>query len=46
MAQATLDMMMAKNSGLDDGEPRNAESSSPTTFRQWCEEVLKPAVLA
>lgn len=45
MAQATLDMMMAKNNGLDDGEPRTAESSSPTSFRQWCEAVLKPAVL-
>ena len=46
MAQATLDMMMAKNNGLDDGEPRTAASSSPTSFRQWCETVLKPAVQA
>jgi hypothetical protein len=22
------------------------ESTTPTTFRQWCEEVLRPAVLA
>jgi len=27
-------------------EPRTAEASTPTTFRQWCEEVLKPAVLS
>lgn len=46
MAQATLDMMMAKNNGLDNAEPRTPESSSPTSFRQWCETVLKPAVSA
>src|SRR5580692_4758249 len=27
-------------------EPLTPESTTPTTFRQWCEEVLKPAVLA
>jgi uncharacterized protein YbjT (DUF2867 family) len=46
MAQATADMMVAKNQGLDNAEPRTPESTTPTTFRQWCEEVLKPAVLA
>ncbi|MDO9411844.1 MAG: NAD(P)H-binding protein [Pseudolabrys sp.] len=46
MAQATLDMMTAKNNGLDNAEPRTAQSSSPTSFRQWCEAVLKPAVMA
>ncbi|MFI9386398.1 NAD(P)H-binding protein [Kutzneria sp. NPDC052558] len=40
------DMMTAKNSGLDQGEPRTPESSSPTSFRQWCEDVLKPAAAA
>jgi uncharacterized protein YbjT (DUF2867 family) len=44
MAQATLDMMVAKNNGLDTAEPRTPQSSSPTGFRQWCEAVLKPAV--
>lgn len=44
MAQATLDMMVAKNNGLDNAEPRTPQSSSPTGFRQWCEAVLKPAV--
>ena len=38
------DMMMAKRDGLDDAEPRTAESTTPTSFRQWCEEVLKPSV--
>jgi uncharacterized protein YbjT (DUF2867 family) len=46
MAQATLDMMVAKNAGLDNGEPRTPESTTPTTFRQWCEEVLKPAIFS
>jgi uncharacterized protein YbjT (DUF2867 family) len=46
MAQGMLDMAMAKNEGLDNAEPRTPESTTPTTFRQWSEEVLKPAVLA
>ncbi len=46
MAQATVDMMTAKDQGLDNAEPRTPQSTTPTSFRQWCEEVLKPAVLA
>jgi uncharacterized protein YbjT (DUF2867 family) len=46
MAQATVDMMTAKDQGLDNAEPRTPESTTPTSFRRWCEEVLKPAVLA
>ena len=46
MAQATVDMRIAKDQGLDNAEPRTPESTTPTSFRQWCEEVLKPAVLA
>ncbi len=46
MAQGMLDMMVAKNEGLDNAEPRTPQSTTPTTFRQWCEEVLKTAVLA
>ena len=45
MAQATVDMMVAKNEGLDNAEPRSPQSTTPTSFRQWCEEVLKPKVL-
>ena len=44
MAQATLDMMVAKNTGLDTAAPRTAEGTTPTSFRQWAEEVLKPAI--
>ena len=46
MAQGMLDMAMAKENGLDNGVPRTKEATTPTTFRQWCEEELKPAVLA
>jgi uncharacterized protein YbjT (DUF2867 family) len=45
MAQGTVDMMVAKDQGLDNAERRTPESTTPTSFRQWCEEVLKPAVL-
>jgi uncharacterized protein YbjT (DUF2867 family) len=46
MAQGMLDMMTAKDAGLDNAEPRTPEASTPTSFRQWCEEVLAPAVRA
>ena len=44
-ARGMVDMMVAKNNGLDNAEPRTPGTSTPTNFRQWCEEVLKPAVL-
>ena len=46
MVQGYLDMWVAYDQGLDTAEPRTPESSTPTSFRQWCEEVLSPAVLA
>jgi uncharacterized protein YbjT (DUF2867 family) len=45
MAQGMVDMAAAKNAGLDNAEPRTPQSTTPTSFRQWCEDVLKPAVL-
>jgi uncharacterized protein YbjT (DUF2867 family) len=45
MAQGMTDMAWAKNEGLDNAVQRTKENSTPTSFRQWCEEVLKPAVL-
>ncbi|WP_338043661.1 NAD(P)H-binding protein [Paenibacillus hamazuiensis] len=45
-AQGIIDMAAAAERGIYDAEPRTPQSSSPTSFRQWCEEVLKPAVLA
>jgi uncharacterized protein YbjT (DUF2867 family) len=44
MAQGYADLASAKNQGLDNGIQRTPENSTPTSFRQWCEEVLKPAV--
>ncbi|RSN29519.1 NmrA family transcriptional regulator [Amycolatopsis sp. WAC 01416] len=43
-AQGMVDMMAAKEAGIDTAAPRTPEATTPTTFRQWCEEVLKPAV--
>ncbi len=45
MAQGMIDMMVAKNEGLDHVVSRTPEASTPTTFREWCEATLKPAVL-
>jgi uncharacterized protein YbjT (DUF2867 family) len=45
MAQGQTDMAWAKNEGIDNAVKRTPENSTPTTFRTWCEEVLKPAVL-
>jgi uncharacterized protein YbjT (DUF2867 family) len=48
MAQGMIDMLVAKDDGLDHGvtrTPRHA-TETPTTFRQWCEDTLKPAVRA
>jgi uncharacterized protein YbjT (DUF2867 family) len=44
MAQGMVDMAAAKDAGLDNAEPRTRESTTPTSFRQWCEDVLVPAV--
>jgi uncharacterized protein YbjT (DUF2867 family) len=46
MAQGLVDMFDAKNRGLDTALRRSAESATPTTFRQWCEEELAPALTA
>jgi hypothetical protein len=45
MAQAMTDMAWAKNQGLDNAVQRTLENSTPTSFREWSEDVLKPAVL-
>jgi len=44
MAQGMTDMMYAKNQGLELGVARTSENTTPTSFRQWCEDILKPAV--
>jgi len=45
MAQGQTDMAWAKNQGIDNAVERTSDNSTPTSFRQWSEEVLKPAVL-
>jgi uncharacterized protein YbjT (DUF2867 family) len=46
MAQGLLDMAMAKAAGIDNAVARTPATATPTTFRQWCEDVLAPAVRA
>jgi len=41
-----VEMMHAKAEGVDNEEPRTPEGTTPTTFRLWCEEELKPALNA
>ncbi|MFI9533593.1 hypothetical protein ACIG56_10125 [Nocardia fusca] len=41
-----VDMMRAKDQGLDNGVPRTPQTTTATTFRQWCTTVLAPAVPA
>lgn len=43
MAQGMTDMAIAKNEGLDKAETRTRENTTPTSFRTWCETVLKLA---
>ncbi len=38
-----VDMMRAKNEGMDNDARRGAAAA--TTYRQWCEDVLKPAMV-
>ncbi len=44
MAQGMTDMAWAKDRGLDLAVSRTPENSTPTTFRQWCEDTLKVAI--
>jgi uncharacterized protein YbjT (DUF2867 family) len=46
IVQGMVEMMVAKDAGLDNAEPRTPQATSPTSFRQWCAEVLAPAVQA
>ena len=43
-AQGLVDMAAAQNDGIYDAEQLTSQPI-PTSFRQWCEEVLRPAVL-
>jgi uncharacterized protein YbjT (DUF2867 family) len=45
-AEGLVKMVEAKDRGLDSSEPRTPENTTPTSYRQWCSEVLKPALNA
>ncbi|MCH5585629.1 NAD(P)H-binding protein [Shimazuella sp. AN120528] len=45
-AKWLVNLLVSVDGGLYNTEPRTPESTTPTSFRQWCEEVLKPAVLS
>ncbi len=44
MARGMIQMLAAKKEGMDTMAPRTPASNTPTSFRQWCEEVLRPAI--
>jgi uncharacterized protein YbjT (DUF2867 family) len=44
MAQGMTDMAWAKNEGLDNAVRRTPGNSTPTSFREWCEETFMQAV--
>ncbi|WP_348649227.1 NAD(P)H-binding protein [Rhizobium sp. BK619] len=45
MTQGMTDMARAKDRGLDLGVERTSENTTPTSFRQWCQDVLRPTLL-
>ncbi len=45
-AQGYVDMYRAKDEGMDNVARRGSEAAAPTHFRAFCEEILKPALLA
>ncbi|MFI6122902.1 NAD(P)H-binding protein [Streptomyces sp. NPDC051064] len=45
-AQGLVDMATAQNDGIYDAEQRTLQTAGPTSFRQWCQDVLKPALRA
>jgi uncharacterized protein YbjT (DUF2867 family) len=44
MAQDFAEMTEAQNDGIYDAEPRDPNSATATSFRQWCLDTLKPAI--
>ncbi|MFC1419587.1 NmrA family NAD(P)-binding protein [Streptacidiphilus cavernicola] len=44
LAQDMADMIVAQNNGIYDAEPRDPASAAATGFRQWCQDVLRPAM--
>ncbi len=44
MAQGLVEMYAEIGAGLYNSKPRTPENTTPASFRQWCEEVFKPAL--
>lgn len=44
VAQAMIDMDIAKDLGIDRSTARTPENTTPTTFRQFAEDTIKPAL--
>lgn len=44
-AQGIVDNQAEASRGIYNVEQRSPQSTTPTSFRQWCDEVLKPALL-
>jgi len=44
-AQGYINMLRAKNKGMDNVAPRSTAIIGATSFRQWAEEKLRPMVL-
>lgn len=43
-AKGLTDMAAAQDAGIYDAEQKSLTLPAPTDFRQWCHEVLKPAI--
>ncbi|MEV5717674.1 NAD(P)H-binding protein [Amycolatopsis mediterranei] len=46
MARSVVDMDLAGERGINNATPRTPENTTPTTFREFAEEFVKPAVHA
>lgn len=44
MAQSMMDMDLAAERGINHATPRTAENTTPTAFREFAEETIRPAV--
>jgi uncharacterized protein YbjT (DUF2867 family) len=46
MARSTMDMDLAGERGINNAVPRTTANTTPTTFREFAEDTIKPAVTA
>ena len=44
MARSAIDMDLASERGINNATPRTAQNTTPTTFREFAEDAVKPAV--